>query len=65
MEKQPLSVSEQISPEDWENTPTNVKHLVESLVANVSLTVSENSLIKFLDFQVGLNKLPPTISIKI
>ena len=51
MEKQPLSVSEQISPEDWENTPTNVKHLVESLVANVSLTVSENSLIKFLDFQ--------------
>jgi hypothetical protein len=51
MEKQPLSVSEQISPEDWENTPTNVKHLVESLVANVSLSVSENRLIKFLDFQ--------------
>ncbi len=49
MEKQSPLVSEQISPEDWENTPTNVKRLVESLVANVPLSVSESRLIQFLD----------------
>jgi len=49
MEKQSLSVFEQISPEDWANTPTSVKRLVESLTANVSLSVSESRLIQFLD----------------
>ncbi|NMF59869.1 PAS domain S-box protein [Pseudanabaena yagii] len=49
MEKQSPLGSEQISPEDWENTPTNVKRLVESLVANASLSVSESHPIQFLD----------------
>ncbi|MFO0210403.1 MAG: PAS domain-containing protein, partial [Pseudanabaena sp.] len=49
MEKQSPLGSEQISPEDWENTPTNVKRLVESLVANASLSVSESHPLQFLD----------------
>ncbi|MBD2176330.1 PAS domain S-box protein [Pseudanabaena sp. FACHB-1998] len=49
MVKQSPLGSEQISPEDWENTPTSVKRILESLVANVSLSVSESRLIQFLD----------------
>ena len=48
MEKQSHLVSGQISPEDWDNTPTSVKQLVESLTANVSL-ISESRLLQFLD----------------
>ncbi|WP_434686807.1 PAS domain S-box protein [Pseudanabaena minima] len=49
MGKQSPLGSEQISPEDWENTPTNVKRLLASLVANASLAVNESRLIQFLD----------------
>ena len=48
MEKQSHLVSGQISPEDWDNTPTSVKQLVESLTANVSL-ISESRLLQFLE----------------
>ena len=42
MEKQ-QSLLRQISPEDWENTPANVKRLVESLLASAALA-NENPL---------------------
>jgi diguanylate cyclase (GGDEF)-like protein/PAS domain S-box-containing protein len=49
MKKQlPVSL-EQISPEDWENTPEHVKRLVESLLANAALSASESRLMQFLD----------------
>ena len=48
--KKQLSLSpEQVSSEDWENTPTNVKLLVNSLLAKVALSESESYLIQFLD----------------
>jgi PAS domain S-box-containing protein len=49
MEKQSPLGSDQISPEDWKNTPTNVKRLVESLVANAALSVGESRPLQFLD----------------
>ena len=48
MEKQP-SLPEQISPEDWKNTPEKVKRLVESLLARAALAESESHLTHFLD----------------
>ena len=43
--KKQLSLSpEQVSSEDWENTPTNVKLLVNSLLAKVALSESESYL---------------------
>ena len=49
MKKQSHLVSGQISPEDWDNTPTSVKQLVDALTANVSLLISESRLLQFLD----------------
>ncbi|MEA5514109.1 EAL domain-containing protein [Nodularia sp. UHCC 0506] len=49
MEKQQPLFHKQISAEDWENTPENVKCLVESLLANTALSESQSSLIQFLD----------------
>jgi PAS domain S-box-containing protein len=49
MKKQSHVVSGQVSPEDWDNTPTSVKQLVDSLTANVSLLNSESRLLQFLD----------------
>ncbi|BAY37776.1 hypothetical protein NIES2111_21170 [Nostoc sp. NIES-2111] len=49
MEKQQSFSLEQISLEEWENTPENVKRLVESLLASVSLSESESRLIEFLE----------------
>jgi|JFJP01.1.fsa_nt_gi diguanylate cyclase (GGDEF)-like protein/PAS domain S-box-containing protein len=49
MEKQHLLWSEHVSPEDWENTPTDVKRLVNLLLANVDLSEIENHLAQFLD----------------
>ena len=49
MKKQSHLVSGQVSPEDWDNTPTSVKQLVDSLTANVSLLISESRLLQFLD----------------
>ncbi len=49
MEKQQLILSDRVSPEDWENTPTDVKHLVNSLLANAALSESESRLAQFLD----------------
>lgn len=44
MEKQSPLLPEQISPEDWENTPENVKRLVESLLASAALAENDSSL---------------------
>jgi diguanylate cyclase (GGDEF)-like protein/PAS domain S-box-containing protein len=49
MEKQQSFSLEQISSEDWENTPEKVKCLVESLVLTAALSKSESRLIEFLD----------------
>jgi diguanylate cyclase (GGDEF)-like protein/PAS domain S-box-containing protein len=49
MEKQSPSVAEQVSSENGQNTATNVQHFVESVVAELSLSVSESRLIQFLD----------------
>ncbi|WP_414550336.1 EAL domain-containing protein [Anabaena sp. CCY 0017] len=49
MEKQQTLSLKRISAEDWENTPGNVKCLVESLLANTALSESQSSLIQFLD----------------
>lgn len=48
MEKRQLFSLEQI-PEDWENTPPTVKRLVETLIANTTLSENESRLIQFLD----------------
>ena len=49
MEKQSPLVPEQVSSENGQNTATNVQHFVESVVAALSLSVSESRLIQFLD----------------
>ncbi len=49
MEKQHPLLPEQISPEDWENTPENVKRLVESLLAGTALAENKSYLAQFLD----------------
>ncbi|QLE55832.1 EAL domain-containing protein [Nostoc sp. TCL26-01] len=49
MEKQQPFSLKQISVEDWENTPENVKRLVESLLASVALSENQSRLIQFLD----------------
>ena len=41
MNQQPSSLSDQVSSEDWENTPTNVKRLVNSLIANSAISESD------------------------
>lgn len=40
---------ERLYPEDWGNTPETVKRLVESLIANATLSENESRLIQFLD----------------
>lgn len=47
MEKHTPSLS--VSPEDWDSTPPDIKHLVSSLLAKVALSESEGYLIQFLD----------------
>ncbi|OYD90607.1 hypothetical protein CDG76_30760 [Nostoc sp. 'Peltigera membranacea cyanobiont' 210A] len=49
MEKQQPFSLKQISSEDWENTPQDVKSLVESLLASAALLESQSRLIQFLD----------------
>jgi diguanylate cyclase (GGDEF)-like protein/PAS domain S-box-containing protein len=49
MKQQLSSLSEQLSSEDWENTPNNVKRLVNSLLEKVALSESESCLIQFLE----------------
>ncbi len=49
MEKQQTLSLKQICSEDWENTPANVKCLVESLLANAAISESQSSLIQLLD----------------
>ncbi|MBD2535773.1 EAL domain-containing protein [Nostoc flagelliforme FACHB-838] len=49
MEKQQPFSLKQISSEDWENTPENVKCLVESNLASAALSESQSRLIQFLD----------------
>lgn len=49
MEKQHPLLPEQISLEDWRNTPENVKHWVESLLTSTALAESERYLTQFLD----------------
>ncbi len=47
MEKHTPSLK--VSPEDWDNTPPDVKSLVSSLLANAALSENESYLIQFLD----------------
>ena len=47
-ETHPL-IHEQISLEDWKNTPSNVRHLMDSLLINAGLSESKSHLIQFLD----------------
>ena len=49
MKQQHSLLSDQISSEDWENTPPNVQRLVNSLLEKVTLSESESYLIQFLD----------------
>lgn len=49
MKQERSSLPEQISSEDWENTPINVKHFVNSLLEKVALSESERYLTRFLD----------------
>ena len=49
MTEQLSFLPEQVSSEDWKNTPTNVKHLVNSLLSKVALSESESYLVQFLD----------------
>lgn len=49
MERQHRSPVEQISPEDWENTPASVTRLVEVLLSSSTAAGQESHLIQFLD----------------
>ncbi|MEI6063952.1 MAG: PAS domain S-box protein, partial [Pseudanabaena sp. ELA748] len=49
MEKQSSPASELVSSENLHNAPTNIQCVVESLVANLSLTLSESPLLQFID----------------
>ena len=49
MEKQSPVLSQQVFSEDWQNTPTNVERVKESIVRNMSPLVSESRLIEFLN----------------
>jgi len=49
MEEHHTLLLEHISGEDWENTPANVKLLVDSLLASVALLESASHLNQFLD----------------
>jgi len=49
MAKRQFFSREQISPQDWANTPESVKLLVESLLTDATVSENENRLIQFLD----------------
>ena len=49
MKQERFLLPEQISSEDWENTPINVKRFVNSLLEKVALSESERYLTRFLD----------------
>jgi len=49
MEKQHLSLIDNISLEDWENTPENIKNLMGSLMASATSLESESRLVQILD----------------
>ena len=49
MERQHPLLFQQVSPEDWQHTPSIVKALVNSLVASAVLSESESRLRQFLD----------------
>lgn len=49
MAKRHLFSIEQISPEDWEKTPEDVKLLVEFMSAHAGISVTEHRLIQFFD----------------
>ncbi|MFN7716785.1 MAG: EAL domain-containing protein [Pseudanabaenaceae cyanobacterium] len=49
MEKRHLILSDHVSPEDWDNTPSNVRHLVNTLLASAVLSDNESYLARFLD----------------
>ncbi|WP_052055653.1 PAS domain S-box protein [Myxosarcina sp. GI1] len=55
MENQQLSLLQQISLEEWRNTPVNVKHLLISSLTNAVRSESESYLVRLLDeIQIGI-----------